>query len=298
MPALLYANEVWGSNWSIYSVNILKFQKFVDQMRSMCLILPSIKIKSGPTAPMKKQTYGSTASFPMPHSSHTASLKDLIACYLRDDSEVIQPEVVPFLEGIPGAIFQQDNVRPHVAKTARDFCSAEHMQLLPWPAFSPDMSPIKHEWDLVGRCVSLVVPVLQLQKANFCCAYKQIELRSYRKTIGNEPRNFKPWLNDVDNPTLSLVPYTTKFCTMYRGQTASLKSASTNILTMSMAVVAEWSRYRIVAGFVTSSSPAPLKTRHAEERYTLNLSRAETSSHWRGVVVRRKGCQLRCRPRH
>ncbi|GFW49389.1 transposable element Tcb2 transposase [Trichonephila clavipes] len=35
--------------------------------------------------------------------------------------------------------------------TVRDFCSAQHMQLLPWPADSPDMSPIEHVWDLVGR---------------------------------------------------------------------------------------------------------------------------------------------------
>ncbi|GFU10479.1 hypothetical protein TNCV_955151 [Trichonephila clavipes] len=45
--------------------------------------------------------------------------------------EVLQPEVVPFLQGIHGAVFQQDNTRPHVAKTVRDFCSAQHMQLLP-----------------------------------------------------------------------------------------------------------------------------------------------------------------------
>ncbi|GFW30989.1 transposable element Tcb1 transposase [Trichonephila clavipes] len=25
------------------------------------------------------------------------------------------------------------------------------MHLLPWPTFSPDMSPIKYVWDLVGR---------------------------------------------------------------------------------------------------------------------------------------------------
>ncbi|GFU78671.1 uncharacterized protein TNCV_2302821 [Trichonephila clavipes] len=37
----------------------------------------------------------------------------------------------------------------------------------------------------------------------------------------------------------------------------------------------------------TSSSPVPLKTRRVGERYTLNLSRAQTSSRWRGVVVRR-----------
>ncbi|GFX42961.1 transposable element Tcb2 transposase [Trichonephila clavipes] len=64
------------------------------------------------------------------------------------------------------------------------------------------------------------------------------------------------------------------------------------------AAVAEWYRHRIVAGFVTSSSPVPLKTRRVGQRCTLNLSRAETSSRWCGVVVRREGCLLRCRPRH
>ncbi|GFW34006.1 transposable element Tcb1 transposase [Trichonephila clavipes] len=55
------------------------------------------------------------------------------------------------LHRIPGAFFQQDNTHPHVAKTVRDFCSAKHMQLFPWPAYSPDMSPIEHVWDLVDR---------------------------------------------------------------------------------------------------------------------------------------------------
>ncbi|GFW47845.1 transposable element Tcb2 transposase [Trichonephila clavipes] len=53
--------------------------------------------------------------------------------------------------GIPGAIFQQDNEHPHAAKTVRDFCSSQHMQLLPWPAYSPDMSPIEHAWYLIDR---------------------------------------------------------------------------------------------------------------------------------------------------
>ncbi|GFV13947.1 uncharacterized protein TNCV_524241 [Trichonephila clavipes] len=64
------------------------------------------------------------------------------------------------------------------------------------------------------------------------------------------------------------------------------------------AAVAEWYRYRTVACFVTGSSPVPLKTRLVGQRCTLSLSRAETSSRWCGVVVRRGGCQLRCRPRH
>ncbi|GFV70990.1 transposable element Tcb2 transposase [Trichonephila clavipes] len=45
----------------------------------------------------------------------------------------------------------QDNARLHVPKTVRDFCSAQHMKLLPWSAYSPDMSPIEHVRDLFGR---------------------------------------------------------------------------------------------------------------------------------------------------
>ncbi|GFV81557.1 uncharacterized protein TNCV_52811 [Trichonephila clavipes] len=54
-----------------------------------------------------------------------------------------------------------------------------------------------------------------------------------------------------------------------------------------VAAVAEWYRYRIVACLDTSSSPVPLKTHSVGQRCTLNLSRAETSSRWWGVVVRR-----------
>ncbi|PRD18896.1 UNVERIFIED_CONTAM: Transposable element Tcb2 transposase [Trichonephila clavipes] len=39
----------------------------------------------------------------------------------------------------------------HVAKIVRDFCSAQHMQFLPWSAYSLDMSDIEHVWDLGGR---------------------------------------------------------------------------------------------------------------------------------------------------
>ena len=67
---------------------------------------------------------------------------------------MLQHEVVPFFQGIPGTIFQQNNAGPHVAKTIRDFCSAQQMQLLPWVAYSQDLSPIEHIRDLVGRCLT------------------------------------------------------------------------------------------------------------------------------------------------
>ncbi|GFW37097.1 transposable element Tc1 transposase [Trichonephila clavipes] len=46
----------------------------------------------------------------------------------------------PFLNGLSGAIFQQDNARPHTARAAQDFL--RHFQTLPWPARSPDLSPV------------------------------------------------------------------------------------------------------------------------------------------------------------
>ncbi|GFV00387.1 uncharacterized protein TNCV_3643651 [Trichonephila clavipes] len=49
---------------------------------------------------------------------------------------------------------------------------------------------------------------------------------------------------------------------------------------------------------VMSYGPVPLKTHRVGQQCTLNLSRAETSSRWCGVVVRIEGCYLRCRLRH
>ncbi|GFS95078.1 transposable element Tcb2 transposase [Trichonephila clavipes] len=44
--------------------------------------------------------------------------------------DILQPHVGPFLNGLPGAIFQQDNARPHTARVAQDFL--RHFQTLPF----------------------------------------------------------------------------------------------------------------------------------------------------------------------
>ncbi|GFX74845.1 transposable element Tcb2 transposase [Trichonephila clavipes] len=60
-----------------------------------------------------------------------------------------RPHVGPFINGLPGAIFQQDNARPHTARVAQDFL--RHFQTLPWLARSPDLSPLEHVWYQLKR---------------------------------------------------------------------------------------------------------------------------------------------------
>ncbi|GFS80053.1 transposable element Tc1 transposase [Trichonephila clavipes] len=55
----------------------------------------------------------------------------------------------PFLNGLSGAIFLQNNARPHTARVAPDFL--RHFQTLPWPARFPDLSPVEHVWDQLKR---------------------------------------------------------------------------------------------------------------------------------------------------
>jgi hypothetical protein len=67
----------------------------------------------------------------------------------RYTEQVLQPVVLPFLR--PGFILQQDNARPHTARITMDFFNRHNVDVLPWPAHSPDLSPIEHLWDHLGR---------------------------------------------------------------------------------------------------------------------------------------------------
>ncbi|GFW35093.1 hypothetical protein TNCV_5066591 [Trichonephila clavipes] len=64
-------------------------------------------------------------------------------------NDILRPHVGPFLNGLPGSIFHQDNARPHTARVAQDFL--RHFQTLPFPARSPDLSPEEHVWDQLKR---------------------------------------------------------------------------------------------------------------------------------------------------
>ncbi|GFT00121.1 DDE_3 domain-containing protein [Trichonephila clavipes] len=56
--------------------------------------------------------------------------------------DILRPHVRPFLNGLPEAIFQQDNARPHTARVAQDFL--RNFQTPPWLVCFPDLSPVEH----------------------------------------------------------------------------------------------------------------------------------------------------------
>ena len=68
-------------------------------------------------------------------------------------NQILQPEAVPFLKRHGPAILMHDNARPHVARIRRQFLNRNNVKVLPWPAVSPDMDPIEHIWDYLGRKV-------------------------------------------------------------------------------------------------------------------------------------------------
>ena len=77
-------------------------------------------------------------------------------CYI---AQVLRPTLLPLLAQHRDVItFQQDNARPHTARISMAFLGEHGVNVLPWPAYSPDMSPIEHLWDQLGRRIRNLNP--------------------------------------------------------------------------------------------------------------------------------------------
>jgi hypothetical protein len=76
---------------------------------------------------------------------------------------VLAPRVVPHFDNHALAdrpMFMDDNARPHRAQIVH-FLQQEAVQKIPWPAMSPDMNPIEHVCDFIGRKINQRNPKCQ-----------------------------------------------------------------------------------------------------------------------------------------
>ncbi|GFW57557.1 DDE_3 domain-containing protein [Trichonephila clavipes] len=105
--------------------------------------------------------------------------------------DILRPHVAPFLNGLPGEIFQKDDARPHTVRVAEVFL--RHFQTLPWPARSPDLSLVEHVWHQLKRQMPSCHSVHDLELAvqdlveNVSCARGSFELQKPRPCASISP---------------------------------------------------------------------------------------------------------------
>ncbi|GFU29593.1 transposable element Tcb2 transposase [Trichonephila clavipes] len=82
-------------------------------------------------------------------------IRDVPLTARRYRDEILRPIVAPYAAAIgDNFILMDDNCRPHRANLVEDFIFEEGIVRMEWSACSPDMNPIEHVWDALGRRVA------------------------------------------------------------------------------------------------------------------------------------------------
>ncbi|GFY20991.1 transposable element Tcb1 transposase [Trichonephila clavipes] len=74
--------------------------------------------------------------------------------------DVIMDQHVRLFRGAMGAefLFMDDNARPHRTNIVYECLQSEDIIRMDWPAYSPELNPKEHVWDMVSRRIAARQP--------------------------------------------------------------------------------------------------------------------------------------------
>ena len=104
---------------------------------------------------------------------------------------VVCPHFRPYQAARP--IFQDDNALPHMARVVTESLAQEGTEKLLWPSRGPDMNPIEHCCDRIGRNVDIrndVVTLDNLARA-LVDEWNNLEPQFLRKPVQGMPRRVR-----------------------------------------------------------------------------------------------------------
>jgi transposase len=108
--------------------------------------------------------------------------------------QILKEAMIPSAQALHNGymVFQQDNAPAHTSKKTKTFLQEHRIQVLPWPAKSPDLNPIENLWQILESKVRprMSSSLVGLKEA-LMDEWKKISKETCQKLIQSLPKRCK-----------------------------------------------------------------------------------------------------------